>query len=42
MRRKAMGRAARELVECEFGEDIVASETLAVYDAALRERPAQQ
>jgi glycosyltransferase involved in cell wall biosynthesis len=42
MRRKAMGRAARELVECEFGEDIVASETLAVYDAALRERAAQQ
>jgi glycosyltransferase involved in cell wall biosynthesis len=42
MRRKAMGRAGRELVECEFGEDIVASETLAVYDAALRERAAQQ
>jgi glycosyltransferase involved in cell wall biosynthesis len=42
MRRKAMGRAARELVECEFGEDIVASETLAVYDAALRERAAQR
>jgi glycosyltransferase involved in cell wall biosynthesis len=42
MRRKAMGRAGRELAECEFGEDIVASETLAVYDAALRERAAQQ
>ena len=42
MRRTAMGRAARELVECEFGEDIVASETLAVYDAALRERAAQR
>ncbi|MBV8504238.1 MAG: glycosyltransferase, partial [Alphaproteobacteria bacterium] len=41
-RRKAMGRAGRELVEREFGEDIVARETLAVYDAALHERPARQ
>ncbi len=36
-RRKAMGLAARALVEQEFAEDIVARETLAVYDAALRE-----
>lgn len=42
MRRKAMGRAARELVEREFNEGIVARETLAVYDAALRQRAAQQ
>jgi glycosyltransferase involved in cell wall biosynthesis len=38
VRRKAMGRAGRALVERNFGEDIVARETLAVYDAALRER----
>ena len=42
MRRKAMGRAARELVERDFGEDTVARETLAVYNAALHERAAQQ
>ncbi len=42
MRRKAMGRAGRALVERDFDEDIVARETLAVYDAALRERAAQQ
>jgi glycosyltransferase involved in cell wall biosynthesis len=42
VRRKAMGSAGRALVEREFGEDIVARETLAVYDAALRERAAQQ
>jgi glycosyltransferase involved in cell wall biosynthesis len=42
MRRKAMGRAARALVERDFAEDIVARETLAVYDAALQERPMQQ
>jgi glycosyltransferase involved in cell wall biosynthesis len=41
-RRKAMGRAGRELVECEFAEDIVARETLAIYDAALRERADKQ
>ena len=41
-RRKAMGRAGRALVEHDFGEDIVARETLAVYDAALRERAALQ
>jgi glycosyltransferase involved in cell wall biosynthesis len=39
---KAMGRAGRELVERDFDEDIVARETLAVYDAALRERAAEQ
>ena len=42
VRRKAMGRAGRALVERDFGEDIVARETLAVYDAALRERAARQ
>ena len=41
-RRKAMGRAGRELIEREFTEEIVACETLAVYDAGLRERAAQQ
>jgi glycosyltransferase involved in cell wall biosynthesis len=35
VRRQAMGRAGRELVEREFAEDIVARETLAVYDTAL-------
>ena len=38
VRRKAMGRAGRELIEREFAEEIVARETLTVYDAALRER----
>jgi glycosyltransferase involved in cell wall biosynthesis len=42
VRRKAMGRAGRALVERDFAEDIVARETLAVYDAALRDRAAQQ
>ena len=42
MRRKVMGRAGRELVEREFDEGIVARETLAVYNAALHERTAQQ
>jgi len=42
VRRKAMGREGRELIEREFAEAIVARETLAVYDAALRERAAQQ
>jgi glycosyltransferase involved in cell wall biosynthesis len=41
-RRKAMGRAGRALIECEFDEDIVARETLAIYDAALRERAVQR
>ncbi len=38
VRRRAMGRAGRALVEREFDEDIVARETLAVYAAALREK----
>jgi glycosyltransferase involved in cell wall biosynthesis len=38
VRRKAMGRAGRALVERDFREDIVARETLAVYESALRER----
>jgi glycosyltransferase involved in cell wall biosynthesis len=42
VRRKAMGRAGRALIERDFDEDIVARETLAVYDVALRERAAQQ
>jgi glycosyltransferase involved in cell wall biosynthesis len=42
VRRKAMGRAGRALVERDFAEDIVARETLAVYDAALRDRAAAQ
>jgi glycosyltransferase involved in cell wall biosynthesis len=41
-RRAAMGRAGRALTEREFAEEIIAGETLAVYDAALRERPAQR
>ena len=41
-RRKATGLAGRALVEREFNDDIVASETLAVYEAALRERAAQR
>jgi len=37
-RRAALGRAGRRLVECRFTEAIVASETLALYRAALSER----
>ena len=33
-----MGRAGRELVERDFGEDTVARETLALYESALREK----
>jgi hypothetical protein len=33
-----MGRAGRALVERDFGEDIVARETLALYESALREK----
>ena len=40
-RRTAMGRAGRALVEREFDENIVARETLGVYEAALRKRVAQ-
>jgi glycosyltransferase involved in cell wall biosynthesis len=42
VRRQAMGCAARALVERDFAEEIVARETLALYDAALRERTAKQ
>jgi glycosyltransferase involved in cell wall biosynthesis len=41
-RRAAMGRAGRALAQCEFAEDIVAGETLAVYQTALREKAAQR
>jgi glycosyltransferase involved in cell wall biosynthesis len=37
-RRQAMGHAGRVLVEREFGEAGVASQTIALYQAALRER----
>jgi glycosyltransferase involved in cell wall biosynthesis len=37
-RRQRMGRAGRALVEREFGEAGVASQTIALYEAALRER----
>jgi len=39
-RRQAMGRAGRTLVEREFGEAGVASQTIALYRAALSERRA--
>jgi glycosyltransferase involved in cell wall biosynthesis len=42
LRRKTMGRAGRAMVEREFAEDIVARETLTVYDTALRERVARR
>jgi glycosyltransferase involved in cell wall biosynthesis len=42
LRRKTMGRAGRALVEREFAEDIVARETLTVYETALRERAARR
>ena len=38
VRRAAMGRAGRELVECQFTDEIVARETLTLYRAALTER----
>ena len=37
-RRVALGRAGRELIECQFTDEIVARETLALYRAALGER----
>jgi glycosyltransferase involved in cell wall biosynthesis len=37
-RRAALGRAARELIESQFTNEIVASQTLALYHAALAER----
>jgi glycosyltransferase involved in cell wall biosynthesis len=42
LRRKTMGRAGRAMVEREFAEDIVARDTLVIYDTALRERAARQ
>jgi glycosyltransferase involved in cell wall biosynthesis len=36
-RRQAMGQAGRALVECEFAEPVIAEQTLALYDAILRE-----
>ena len=36
-RRRAMGRAGRALVEREFAEEVVASETLALYRSAAQE-----
>jgi glycosyltransferase involved in cell wall biosynthesis len=39
-RRQRMSRAARLLVERDFGEQRVASQTLALYRAALAERDA--
>jgi glycosyltransferase involved in cell wall biosynthesis len=38
--RRAMGEAGRRLAEREFGEARIAAETLALYEAALRERAA--
>jgi glycosyltransferase involved in cell wall biosynthesis len=40
--RRAMGRAACELIEREFAEGLVARQTLALYSAALGERAARQ
>jgi glycosyltransferase involved in cell wall biosynthesis len=40
VRRQAMGRAGRALVEREFGEERVARETLALYHSLMRERAA--
>ena len=37
-RRAALGRAGRELIECHFTDEIVARETLALYQAALLPR----
>lgn len=39
-RRRAMGRAGRRLVECDFAEERIAAQTLALYETALRERDA--
>lgn len=41
-RRASMGRAGRALVERDFAEEIIARETLAVYQAALQQRAAQR
>jgi glycosyltransferase involved in cell wall biosynthesis len=42
VRRTRMGAAGRALIESDFAEDIVASQTLAVYHAALQERTARR
>jgi glycosyltransferase involved in cell wall biosynthesis len=39
-RRRAMGRAGRALVEREFGEAVVARQTVALYQTALQQRAA--
>lgn len=41
-RRASMGRAGRALVERDFAEEIIARQTLAVYQAALQERAGQR
>jgi glycosyltransferase involved in cell wall biosynthesis len=41
-RRQAMGRAGRALVEREFGEERIARDTLALYQALLLERRAMR
>jgi glycosyltransferase involved in cell wall biosynthesis/uncharacterized membrane protein YgdD (TMEM256/DUF423 family) len=38
-RRRAMGQAGRALVEREFAEPVIAAQTLALYDAILRNHP---
>jgi glycosyltransferase involved in cell wall biosynthesis len=40
--RSAMGRAGRALIERDFGEEIVARDTLALYRTALQQKTAQQ
>jgi glycosyltransferase involved in cell wall biosynthesis len=40
--RARMGRAGRALIECEFSDEIVARETLALYRAGLQARAARQ
>ena len=42
LRRQAMGRAGRALVEREFGEERVAHDTLALYQVLLRKRRAKR
>jgi glycosyltransferase involved in cell wall biosynthesis len=41
-RRSAMGRAGRSLIERHFTQEIVARQTLALYQAALREKAPQR
>jgi glycosyltransferase involved in cell wall biosynthesis len=42
VRRATMGCAARTLIECEFTEEVVARETLALYRVALQTRAARR